>query len=155
MKKTNITPLKIVAHDREDLDVLSVFMQDAIIPLTGMDFDKQAGIFKLCASRFRWDLKLQGDEHCERIHAGLSFHTVETVSFKGFSRTENQCHSLDLLAMRYDDPYIYLIFAADAQIRLTVKEINVRLKDVDDAWPVVHQPNHNQNGHEVLSQNNA
>lgn len=150
MKKTDIKPLKIVAHDREDLEVLSVFMQDAIIPLNGMDFDKQAGIFKLCASRFRWDLKIQGDQHLERIHAGLSFHTVQSVSFKGFTRSENQCHSLDLLTIRYDDPYLYLIFAADAQIRLTVGEINVRLKDVDDAWPVVHQP-----VHKILNQRNG
>ena len=142
MKTMDIKPLKIMAHDSEDLDVLSVFMQDAIIPLTGMDFDKQAGVFKVCASRFRWDLKLKGSQSAERTHAGVSFHTVESVAFRGFSRSENQCHSLELLAIRYDDPYIYLVFAADAQIRLTVKEINVRLKDVDDAWPVIHQPDH-------------
>ena len=142
MKKTNANPLKILAHDREDLEVISVFMQDALVPLTGMDFDKKAGVFKLGASRYRWDLQLKGDKSCERIHAGLSFHGVEGVSFKGFSRTENQGHSLELLALQYEAPYIYLTFAADACVRLKVEDINVRLKDVDDAWPVMHQPEH-------------
>ena len=73
MKTQESKPLKVMAHDREDLEVLSVFMQDAIIPLTGMDFDKKAGVFKICASRFRWDLKVQGKKACERIHTGLSF----------------------------------------------------------------------------------
>ena len=59
MKKQEGKPLKVMAHDAEDLEVLSVFMQDAIIPLTGMDFDKQAGIFKICASRFRWDSRFK------------------------------------------------------------------------------------------------
>lgn len=150
MKKEDAKPLKILAHDREDLEVISVFMQDALIPLTGMDFDKGAGIFKICASRYRWDLQLKGDKSCERIHAGLSFHSVEGVSFKGFSRTENQAHSLELLAVQYEAPYIYLTFAADASVRLKVKEINVRLKDVDDAWPVMHRPEH-----KVLNQGNG
>lgn len=141
--KGQANTLKIIAHDREDLEVLSVFMQDALIPLSGMTFDKQAEIFKVCASRFRWDLKLQGFKQCERIHSGLSFHGVESVVFKGFSRTENQEHSLELLTIQYDMPYLYLIFSANAQIRLTVKDINVRLKDADDAWPVMHQPAHN------------
>jgi hypothetical protein len=140
MKK--IMPLKVMAHDREDLEVLSVFMQDALIPLNGMDFDKKEGIFKICASRYRWDLNLQGAKDFERIHAGVTFHDVQSVAFRGFSRSENQAHSLELLAIQYEAPYIYLTFAANAEIRLTVKEIHVRLKDVDDAWPVMHQPVH-------------
>ena len=64
------------------------------------------------------------------------------VAFRGFSRNENQGHSLELLTMRYEAPYLHLIFAADAEIRLEMPEINVRLKDVDDAWPVMHEPQH-------------
>lgn len=137
-----IMPLRVMAHDKEDLEVLSVLMQDALIPLSGMDFDKKAGIFKLCTSRYRWDLKIQGSKDSERIHSGITFHDVEGVAFRGFSRTEKQEHSLELLALQYEAPYIYLTFSGNAEIRLTVREIHVRLKDVDDAWPVMHQPVH-------------
>jgi hypothetical protein len=140
--KNKIMPLKVMAHDKEDLEVLSVFMQDALIPLSGMDFDKKEGIFKMCASRYRWDLKVQGSKDVERIHAGVTFHDVESVAFRGFSRTEKQEHSLELLAIQYEAPHIYLTFAANAEIRLTVKDIHIRLKDVDDAWPAMHQPIH-------------
>ena len=67
---------------------------------------------------------------------------MERVAFRGFSRNENQGHSLELLTMRYEAPHLHLIFAADAEIRLEMPEINVRLKDVDDAWPVMHEPEH-------------
>lgn len=143
MSAQEMKPLKILAHDCEDLEVLSTFMQDAIIPLSGMDFDPQKGVFKIFASRFRWDKNLiQGSKDMERIHSGMSFHMVEKVEFKGFSRQEDQGRSLELLTMQYEAPFVYLIFAQEAQIRLTVKEINARLKDADDAWPAMHQPEH-------------
>lgn len=134
--------LKILATDKEDLEIFSAFLQDAIIPLNGLDYCKDDQTFRIFANRYRWELSENKQEKPQRLHSGIVFQDVKKVEYRGFSRHEDQNHSLELLALQYDDPFINLIFATDAQIRLTVDKIHARIKDVDDAWPVLHQPKH-------------
>ena len=55
-KKVEAKLLKILATDKEDLDVFSAFLQDAIIPLNGLDFCKDDQTFRIFANRYRWEL---------------------------------------------------------------------------------------------------
>tara|TARA_R110002050_G_scaffold118195_2_gene235385 strand:- start:12673 stop:13125 length:453 start_codon:yes stop_codon:yes gene_type:complete len=134
--------LKILATDQEDLEVFSAFLQDAIIPLKGLDYCEDDHTFRIFANRFRWELSENKKEKPQRLHTGVVFQDVTKVEYRGFTRYEDQNHSLELLTIQYDEPHIHLIFATDAQIRLTVDKIHARIKDVDDAWPVLHQPKH-------------
>ena len=36
-------PLKIIAEDHEDLQVIAACLQDALIPLSGMEYDAKKG----------------------------------------------------------------------------------------------------------------
>jgi hypothetical protein len=48
-------PLKLRAEDAEDLDVVSACLQDAIVPLSDMEFLAGEKRFVLVANRFRWE----------------------------------------------------------------------------------------------------
>jgi len=48
-------PLRLMARDKEDLQVLSALIQDAIFPATEMTWDRKARRFALLLNRFRWE----------------------------------------------------------------------------------------------------
>ncbi|MBV5335567.1 DUF2948 family protein, partial [bacterium] len=48
-------PIKLRAEDEEDLAVISACLQDAILPVAEMCFERAARRFVLVANRFKWE----------------------------------------------------------------------------------------------------
>ena len=77
---TTYTPLRMMAQDGDDLHVIAACLQDALVPLSGLEYDKEGGNFHLLANRFCWECESddqeQGISCYTRVPAGLAFHHV-------------------------------------------------------------------------------
>lgn len=136
--------LRLRAEDDEDLAVISACLQDALVSVADLAYDRNARNFVLIANRFRWECTAQADgAEFERILCGLSFEGVDSVAYRGFRRTEHD-RILALLAIRPhgSGKAIDLAFAGGVTIRLNAAEISCRLRDFGEPWPTSWQPDH-------------
>jgi hypothetical protein len=136
--------LKLRAEDGADLAVVSACLQDALVPVCDLAFDRDERRFVLIANRFRWERGRNGDlAGFERTLCGLAFGEVDKVSYRGFRRSE-ESRILSLLAIRLQHPggIIDLEFSGGASIRLSVAAIRCRVRDLGEPWPTAWQPDH-------------
>jgi hypothetical protein len=140
--------LRLRAEDAEDLAVISACLQDALVPVRDLAYDRDARSFILVANRFRWEQdagEAAPVADFERVLCGLSFDDVDSVAYRGFRRSEED-RILALLAIRsitrMPDTTIDLEFAAGATIRLATTAIRCRLLDIGEPWPTRWQPGH-------------
>jgi hypothetical protein len=76
-----------------------------------------------------------------RIHSGLSFEHVEKAEFRGFDR-KDKATPLSLLAIQFKQPYVHLLFSRHQEIRLKVKKVKAKLRDITNRWPTDQAPWH-------------
>ena len=136
--------IRLRAHDAGDLTVVSAHLQDALVSVRDIAFDRDERRFVLVANRFRWehaaDMSKRG---LERTLCGISFAEVDGVSYRGFRRSEED-RILSLLAIRLPDGdgTIDLDFSAGVSIRLSVAAIECLVRDLGEPWPTAWQPDH-------------
>ena len=140
-------PLRLRAEDAEDLAVISACVQDALVSVRDLAYDREARTFVLVANRFRWEAA-KGDSqarHFERTLCAIAFAEVENVVYRGFQRSEED-RILCLLAVRHADTEggatIDLDFSGRATIRLTAAAIRCRARDLGEPWPTAFHPDH-------------
>jgi hypothetical protein len=124
--------------------VISACLQDALVSVRDLAYDRDARIFVLVANRFRWEGGVtteQAGRPFERTLCGVTFDEIDGVVYRGFQRSEED-RILSLLAIRPIPGAIDLEFAGDATIRLTAVVIRCRLRDFGEPWPTVWQPDH-------------
>src|SRR5204863_8995978 len=99
-------PLRLRAEDAEDLAVISACLQDALVSVRDLAYDREARTFVLVANRFRWEASEaeRGEAgRFERTLCGVALGEVESVAYRGFQRSE-ESRILCLLAIRATDP---------------------------------------------------
>jgi hypothetical protein len=143
--------LRLRAEDADDLAVISAVVQDALISVKDLIYDRDAQRFTLVANRFRWEGKpansgengIDGEAAFERTWCAVSFANVEAISYRGFRRRDDE-RILSLLAIRPGESAstIDLEFSGGAAVRLGVSAIKVHATDIGEAWPTAWQPDH-------------
>lgn len=137
--------LKLRAADAEDLQVLAGCLQDAILPITDMDYDAAGRRFVFVANRFRWESPAPEAEAWDRIHAGVIVEHVEGVKLRNINRADRGL-MLSLLTVdlveREGGRSILLVCAGDRDIRLDVGGILVQMEDFGEPWPTQRRPRH-------------
>ena len=145
MKKgASIKMLKLAATDIEDLGILSAITQDALIHAEGMDYDPSSKKFHMVANRFCWEHLLEeatAPKDLSRIHTGLSFEHVEKAEYRGFDKS-HKANPLSLMTIQFQKPYVHLMFSDHQEIRLKVKKVNAKLRDLTNHWPADQAPWH-------------
>lgn len=126
--------LKLKAHDPQDLKILSACLQDSLVPLKEIQYDRPQNRFTLLLNRYRWEDQNNQDKG-SRIHSALSFEGVTKAEYTGFNLQASRPQNLSLLTLQYHAPYIHLSFADKASIRLEVKELKAKLRDAHVPWP--------------------
>ena len=130
-------PLNLGALDASDLEVISALVQDSVLPLTEMRFQRSKRRFALLLNRLRReDLELaqrQGRPF-ERVQSVLAVSDVMTVSSQGIDRQQDDM-VLSLLELSFEPGedgagHVHLTFAGDGAIRLSVEALDVTLRDV-------------------------
>ena len=145
-------PLRLRAEDTADLAVISAMVQDSLISVKDMTYDRTARRFTVVANRFRWEAaphpKSGGKNGAaaayERTLCAVLIGDVDRVSYRGFRRRDDD-RILSLLAIRQGEKpgIIHLEFSGDATLRLEVSNIQVHATDIGEAWPTAWQPDHN------------
>ena len=121
--------LKLLAETEEGLEVLSAAMQDAIVRVDGVHFDKMAQTLTLNMSRYCHDL---GDG--KRVKSGLLLNNVLSLRGKGIDRSDPEAY-LVLLSMSFQvgskppTGDLTLVFAGGGELLAKVDYIEARLVD--------------------------
>ena len=145
--------LKLLALDAEDLGVLAIQLQDAIVHMGEMAYVEREKRFALLCNRFDAadapQEKRRGAGFTRR-RAGLRFERVLGVKVSGIDRT-NSKRFLVLLSVMYEsldgqepEGHITLVFAGGGAVRLHVECIEAELKDLGAAWRTSRKPAHDQ-----------
>ena len=139
--------LRLRAEDSEDLAVISACLQDALVSLRDLAYDRDARTFVFVANRFRWEGGTAdgADRPFERTLCAIEFAAIDGVAYRGFHRSEED-RILSLLAIRQTTLSsgwaIDLEFAGGATIRLSAATIRCRARDFGEPWPTAWQPGH-------------
>jgi hypothetical protein len=143
-------PLKLIALDGEDLEVISASVQDALARIGDIAWIPAEKRFVILLNRFAWETALNSTDSrefsFERRRAALHFERVEAVRRRKV-RQDTQDAVLNLLAVRFNETEmpagtIDLIFSSDAVIRLEVECIEARLCDLGPSWTTECCPDH-------------
>ncbi len=142
--------LKLIAMDDEDLNVLSVQLQDAILRIEEMAYLPQERRFAAILNRFDW-LSATGNEQAnrsgyQRRRSALRFERVTGAQFQNLS-LDDKTGTLALLAINFEPGdlpggTITLIFCGGGAIRLHVEVIEAELRDLGPIWKTRAKPEH-------------
>jgi hypothetical protein len=142
-----MTELKLLALDKDDLDVVSAHMQDAVFKLADVSWSASEKMFSLAANRFDWEAATGKRKGFERHRAALVFKRALAVRSTGIDRNRKE-DVLSLLAIRFvqknegPEGAVELVLSGGATIALDVECIEVALADIGGAWETASRPRH-------------
>lgn len=137
--------LKLLALDSEDLEVISTYVQDAVVRVEDMAFAKADKRFALMMNRFAWE---EGSNRSkgQRKRTALHFDYVEGSKVAGIDMNARE-GVLELLSITFtpgDMPNgeVVLSFAGGGTVKLNVECLEARMRDLGAAWAAKARPAH-------------
>lgn len=130
-------PLRLIAQDTADLDVIATLAQDAVFQVAEISWEPAKRRFALLLNRFRWedseDARAARRTY-ERVRSLLVFMDVTRVASSGFDRQHRDL-VMSLLDIKFTPAndgtgQFLLTLAGDGAIGLEVECINAQLVDV-------------------------
>ena len=139
-------PLRLLAEDAHDLEVISAAVQDGVAKVCDLGFEPGARRFTVALNRFRWEA---GPKAAERVRAALQFAGVMAVRSRGLPVGDPEA-VICLLAVGFqpegglENPAgaVHLRLAGGGEIRLDVECIDAVLADVSEPWAAIRAPRH-------------
>jgi hypothetical protein len=129
-------PLRLMARDADDLQILSSLAQDAVFPANEMTWQSSRRRFAILLNRFRWEDKPKAERRkraYERVQSVLAINDVQKVLTQGVSRDKDTV--LSLLGIGFEPGNdgtgrVILTFAGDGALALDVECLDITLTDV-------------------------
>ena len=147
MNKSIKKNLKLIGKNREDLKIISSYIQDSIVTIRDMVFLKKNRIFLMIVNRFMWEHVEKGNsKQIKRIRCAIKFEEVLKVKSKKINQ-KNKNIRLECLAIKCNEILnknyeIIFFFSGQGIITLISEAIEVVLHDLGEAWNVKHIPKH-------------
>jgi hypothetical protein len=141
-------PLKFVALDGEDLEVVSTHLQDAVVNASEVLWRPQEHRLVVALNRFDWESAVQpGKPEYRRRRAALRFERVQSCKSRGLLEPQSRDEVLNLLSVEFnptDAPagLVTLTFSGAAAIRLEVECLEAELADLGPIWTTATCPAH-------------
>jgi hypothetical protein len=139
MAEMAVPPLRLLAEDADDLQIISAALQDAIMRPVDIRWEKEARRLTVVLSRFCWE--------CggTRVMAAMQFGDVQTVKSRRLPRAPEA--ALELLALHYiptEAPggQVMMMFAGGGDLRIDVECLDAVLTDLSERWPARIAPTH-------------
>ena len=139
-------PVKFVALDRDDLEVISTHLQDALVKVADVNWRPQQRRLVVALSRFDW-LSAEGEKpELRRCRSVLRFERVNCCKCRNVDPA-GKAAVLNLLAVEFsetDTPggVVNLIFSGGGMLRLEVECLEAELADLGPSWPAAARPVH-------------
>ena len=134
-----VEPLRLLAEDAVDLQIISAALQDAILRPVDIRWEKEARRLTIVLSRFCWE--------CggTRVMSAMQFGDVEAVKSRRLPRLPES--ALELLALDFEPTEapggrVILMFAGGGDLRIDVECLDAVLTDLSDRWPARMAPTH-------------
>ena len=132
-------PLRLLAEDAVDLQIISAALQDAIMRPVDIRWEREARRLTIVLSRFCWE--------CggTRVMAAMQFGDVEAVKSRRLPRLPES--ALELLALDFEPTEapggrVILMFAGGGDLRIDVECLDAVLTDLSERWPARLAPTH-------------
>ena len=139
--------LKLIAKTKEDLRVVSAYLQDSIASISDIANLKKNKIFLMQLNRFMWeDVEKGVFRKNKRIRTILKFENVLKVHSKNINQSKKD-KFLDFLAIESsllpnNNYEMNIIFAGDSIIKIISEVIEITLDDQGEAWNTKNKPKH-------------
>ena len=143
-KASGSPPLRLLAQDAEDIQVISAALQDAVAKVGDIAYEPRPRRLTIALNRFRWER--QGAAARQRVRSALQFGSVLSVKSRRLRREPGDA-VVALLAVDFrpgpaPGGQILLSFAGGADLMLEVECLDGVLADVSDPWPTTRSPRH-------------
>ncbi|HVY33611.1 MAG TPA: DUF2948 family protein [Caulobacteraceae bacterium] len=137
-------PLRLLANDAEDVNVLSAALQDAVCTIGDIVYEPRARRLTVTFNRFRWEA--DGAKGAERVRCALQFGGVLDVKGRRLRRDAKQ-GVLSLLSIAFEPAEapagaVTLTFAGNGALRAEVECLDAVLADLSNPWPTPRRPGH-------------
>jgi hypothetical protein len=145
-----IDELRLVALDRDDIEVVSAHVQDALVRVADIFWLPREHRFVMGLSRFDWiaaaDVRPVGKSDYRRCRTALRFERVLGCKCRDLDQA-NKNAQLNLLAVEFeaqDAPagIVTLTFSGGGVIRLEVECLEAELADLGEIFVADGCPNH-------------
>ncbi|WP_026363201.1 DUF2948 family protein [Methylopila sp. M107] len=136
-------PLRLVALDTEDLEILSAHLQDFVVKVADLAFLPREKRFAFVGNRA--DRRVDGE--LRRRRTAGHFDRVTKVSARGIDRSA-PATVLNLLAITFaadeGEPSgeVVLLFSGEASLKLTVECLEAQVVDLGPVWGAKGAPAH-------------
>jgi hypothetical protein len=139
--------LKLLAFDKDDMEVVSAHLQDAVVKVADVHWRPAENRLVLGLCRFDWEAAYGAHPEHRRRLAALRFDRVLSCKCRQVKPHEKDA-ILNLLAVEFDeaDPpsgVVTLVFSGGGALRLEVECLEVELADLGPNW-TAKCPQHTQ-----------
>ena len=142
--------LKLVALDKEDVEVVSAHVQDATVKIADILWQPREHRFVMALDRFDWmaaaGAKPDDRTDYRRCKTALRFERVLACKCRGLDQLNKEAR-LNLLAIAFDDSSapagtVILTFSGGGAIRLEVECLEAELADLGEVSTATICPDH-------------
>jgi len=139
-------PMKLAAFDRDDIEVVSTHVQDAVVKVADILWRPAQHRMVFALNRFDWESASRAEPQYRRRRSALRFDRVLGCKGRNVSPKDKDT-VLNLLAVEFvetDAPagVVTLFFSGDAALRLQVECLECELADLGPVWTTVQCPAH-------------
>lgn len=140
-------PVKFVALDRDDLEVVSTHLQDALVKVADIMWRPREKRVVVALDRFDWpSAECCAKPELRRCRSALRFERVNCCKCRNVNPAGKEA-VLNLLAVEFSETdapagVVSLIFSGGAVLRLEVECLEAELADLGPSWPATARPVH-------------
>jgi hypothetical protein len=139
-------PLKLIAFDTDDLEVISTHVQDAVVNVGDIVWLRSEKRVVVALNRFDWEAASTDQPQYQRRRTALRFERVNAVKCRNVQPKDKNA-VLNLLSVEFQpaDPpggVVVLTFAGGGALRLEVECLEAEIADLGPAWATARCPAH-------------
>lgn len=140
--------LKLIAMDRDDLEVVSAHLQDSTVKTGEILWRPGENRVVIALDRFDWEAAGGQNPHWQRRRTALRFDRVLACKCKNVSASDRD-KVLNLLGVHFSEQEspagtVTLLFADGAALRLDVECLEVEVADLGPVWACDCCPDHSR-----------
>jgi hypothetical protein len=140
--------LKLVALDKDDIEVVSAHVQDAMVRVGDIFWQPREHRFMMALNRFDWMTAVDGNGNADyrRCRTALRFERVNACKCRNLDQINKEA-LLNLLAVEFSETdapagVVSLIFSGGGIIRLDVECLEAELADLGEVAAAALCPDH-------------
>lgn len=138
-------PLRLLATDVDDLQVLATTLQDAVAKIGDIRFDARSRMLTVTFNRFCWEIG-----GGSRVRSGLQLGSVLGVQARRLRRGAKDA-VIELLTVTFEPGeapggLLMFSFAGGGDLRVSVECIDAVLADISPPWRTRRTPGHDLSG---------